>query len=86
MTKYASESREMRDMRIQGNKWPAIYLGERVRKQARGHPKQMPNTILLVVICWVPNCNDIVLSAKQLQVWYTDERDWEQLVDSIENN
>lgn len=86
MTKYASESREMRDTRIQDNKWPEIYLGECVGIQARGNLQEMSNTMFLVVICWVTNGNDIVLSTKQLQVWYADVKHWEELVDFIDNN
>jgi len=61
-------------------------LGERASKQVRGNLPEFPNTTFMVVIHWVLNGNNIVLSPNKLQASYTDVTHWEELIDSIKKN
>jgi len=83
--KCASEIREARKMGRRCNKRPATDLRERASKQAKSNLPEMRNTTFMVVICWVSNGNDIVLSPNQLQAAYTNVRHWEELIDLINN-
>jgi len=61
-------------------------LGERASKKAKSNLPELPNSMYMVVICWVSNAKDIVLSPNQLQAAYTDVRHWEELIDFINKN
>jgi len=39
---------------------PAMNLGVSVGKQARGNLPELPNTMIMVVIAWLPNGDDII--------------------------
>jgi hypothetical protein len=49
----------------------------------RSNLPQLPNTMVMVMNCWMSNGNDIVLSLNQLQAAYTEVRHWEELIDFI---
>ena len=61
-------------------------LGERAGNKVRSTLPELPNTLFIVVICWVSNGKDMVLAPKQLQASYTDVRHWEELIDFINKN
>jgi hypothetical protein len=46
----------------------------------------LPNTTFMIVICRVPNGDSDQTSSMQLQALYTDVRNWEELIDFIEQN
>jgi hypothetical protein len=61
-------------------------FGERASKKAKSNPPELPGTMSMVVICWVSNGNNMVLSPNQLHASYTDVRQWEGPIDFIDNN
>jgi hypothetical protein len=61
-------------------------LGERVCKKARGNLPELPNITFMIVIRRVPNGDSDQTSSMQLQALYTDVRNWEELIDFIEQN
>jgi len=61
-------------------------LGECACQQAKINLRELPNIMFMVVIRWVSNGKDMVLSPKQLQASYTDVRHWEELIDFIDKN
>jgi len=86
LKKCATEIREVRKKGRRGNKQPATDLKESVGKKVRSNLPELPNTTFTVIIHWLSNCKDMVLSPKQLQASYTDVRHWEELVDFIDKN
>jgi hypothetical protein len=60
-----------------------MYLGEHASKKAKSNLPELPKTMFMVVICWVSNGKEQVLAPNQLQAWYTDMRQWEELIDFI---
>jgi hypothetical protein len=86
LTKCASEVREARKNRRQGNKRPATDLGECTGKKARGDVPELPNTTFMVVIHRVLNSNNDPTSSMRFQASYTDVRYWEELIDFITKN
>jgi len=51
-----------------------------------GNHPEVPDEMLMVMIWWVSNVNDIVLSPKQQQNLYTDLWHWEELNEFIHKN
>jgi len=86
LKKRANQIWEVRKKGRWGSKWPATDLGASAGKSLRSNLPQLPNTMFMVVIRWVSNGNDFVHSPKQLQASFTDVRQWEELVDYINNN
>jgi len=86
LKKCASKIQEARKKGREGNKQPVTDLGEHTSKKARCNLLKLPNTTFMVVICWVLNGKDMVQAPKQLQVSYTDVRNWEELIDFIDKN
>jgi hypothetical protein len=81
--KCESEILEGGKMGSQGNKQPAMDLGERVSKKVRTNLSELPHTTSMVVSCQVSNGNNIVLSLNQLEAEYTNVGHWEELIDII---
>jgi len=86
LKKCASEICEAWKKGRRGNKPPVTDFGEHASEEAGSNLPELPNTIFMVVMCWVSNGNDIVLSRKQLQAPYPDVRNWEELIDFINKN
>jgi len=82
----ASVVREARKKGWQGNKRPAMDLGQCAGNKARGNVSELPNTTYMVVIHRVLNGNHDQTSSMQLQASYTDVRHCEELIDFIETN
>jgi len=61
-------------------------LGESVDKKAWSNLPEFLNTLFMVVIRWVSNGKDFILSPKQLQGSYSVVRHWEELVNFIDKN
>jgi len=55
-------------------------------QQTESNLPEMHNTMFMVVICWMLNGNSFLLSPKQLQAFYTNARDQEDLDDFIDKN
>jgi len=52
-------------------------------KQVTINLAELPNTMFMVVISWLWNGNNQVLSPNQLQALYTDVRHWEKLINLL---
>jgi len=81
-----AQFREARKKGRRGNKRPATDLGEWVGKKVRSNLPEFPKTKFTVMIHWVSNGKEMVLTPKQLQASYTDVSHWEELVDFIDTN
>jgi len=55
-------------------KQPVMDVVEHAGTQARTNLQDLSNTMFMVVICWMCNGNDMVLSPNQLQASYTNVR------------
>jgi len=55
-------------------------------EQSERYLPELPNTTLTVVIRQVSNGNNDQTSSNQLQSLYTDVKNWEELIDFIEQN
>jgi hypothetical protein len=64
----------------------ATDLGESASKKATSNLPELPNTTCMVVICWMSNGKDIILSPNELQATYTDVIHQEELINFINNN
>jgi len=64
----------------------ATDLGERLSTNAKSTLPALPNTMFMVVIRWVLNGSDIVLSPNQFQAAYANVRYWEELSNFINRN
>jgi hypothetical protein len=69
-----------------GNKSLAVDLGECIGKKVSSNLPELPNITFMVVICWVLNGKNFVLTSKQLQDLQIDMVPWEEKVDFIDKN
>jgi hypothetical protein len=68
--KCTNEIREVRKKEMQANKRPAMDLGKHLGKSVRSNLAELPNTTFTVMIRWVSNCNNFVLTPTSLSLIY----------------
>jgi hypothetical protein len=81
-----SEVPEAGKKRRRGHMQLATDFGERKGKKVRVNVPEFSNSTFMVVIRRVLNRNNDPTSSMQFQASYTDVRQWEELLDLIENN
>jgi len=86
LKKCASKIWEDRKKGMWGKKQPTSDLGESMGEMARSNLPELQNTMFMVMIRWVWNGNNVILSPHQLQASYTSVSHWEELIDFINTN